>query len=344
MIVREIQAGEEISWDTYVRNCAYSTPQHLFAWKNVMEAAFKSKTYYIVAEENGAIQGVLPLIHVRSLLAGNYLTSLPGGICTDKAEAAHLLYEYARGLVDADKAKYLILRDGRIKWDFPSVVTNEEHVTFLIEIPSDINRTKPLMKKRTRQVINQTGNHGMSTLTGIENLDKYYPVYQRAMRELGTPTLGVDFFNKMAAQFNGELELITILYHGEMIGGGFIHPIHETVHCLWSGLLHEHYKVHPSYLLLWSAINYAHENGYGFVDIGRCRKNSGGYVFKKSFGGREQQLFQQIYLNGSGRAPNVGAERKADYKYQIFVSIWRLLPLRLTELLGPVLRKQMPFG
>lgn len=60
MIVREIQPGEENNWDQYVLKCPYSTPQHLFGWKKVMEEAFNSKTFYIVAEENGTIQGCYP--------------------------------------------------------------------------------------------------------------------------------------------------------------------------------------------------------------------------------------------------------------------------------------------
>lgn len=344
MIVREIQPGEENNWDQYVLKCPYSTPQHLFGWKKVMEEAFNSKTFYIVAEENGTIQGVLPLIHVKSLLAGNYVTSLPGGICTENDDAARQLYEYAREMVDAGKAKYLILRDGRKKWDLNNIVTDEEHVTFLIEVLADPQDIKSQMKKRTRQLINKIDNHRMMGKVGIENLKEYYPIYQRAMRDLGTPTLGHDFFNMLVSQFPGELDLISILHNHEILGGGFIHPFTDTVFCLWSGILHNQYKYHPSYLLQWKAINYAQENGYRFVDMGRCKKDSGGYDFKRGFGGRELQLYQQFYLNGLNRAPNVGGERKADIKYQIFIKIWRLLPLQITELLGPVLRKQMPFG
>lgn len=344
MIVREPQVGEGTIWDNYVRNCQFGTPQHLFAWKQVMEEAFHSRTHYLLAEENGSLQGVLPLIHVRSPLTGNYMTSLPGGICTESDEAARLLFEHARELVIKQNARYLILRDGRRKWDLPDTEVNEEHVTFLLVIPSDLEELKHRMKKRNRQVINQTHNHGMSGKFGIANLDEYYPIYSRAMRELGTPTLGLRFLKIVAARFPGELELITILHQSKIIGGGFIHPFRDTVFCLWSGLLHEEYKHHPSYLLYWKAVSYAHHNGYLLVDLGRCQKNSGGYVFKRGFGGKELQLYQQVYLNGRNKAPEVGAERKADSKYRLFTSVWRHLPLPVTEILGPLLRRQLPFG
>lgn len=309
-----------------------------------MEDTFRSRTYYLVAEDQGVIRGVLPLIHVKSLLAGDYVTSLPGGICTDDEEAARQLFDHARGLVDANRAKYLILRDGRRKWDFPDVRTDEELVTFIIEIPADVQSLKHFMKNKTRQVVNTTSDHGMRGIAGLENLQDYYPIYQRAMRELGTPTLGYDFFNQMALQFPGEFELITILYQNNIIGGGFIHPVKDTVFCLWSGLLHGQYKHHPSYLLIWKSINYAAEKGYRYVDLGRCKKNTGGYYFKHGFGGKEFQLYQQFYLHGTDRPPDVGGERKADFKYRIFVKVWRNLPIPVTEVLGPILRKQMPFG
>ena len=164
------------------------------------------------------------------------------------------------------------------------------------------------------------------------------------MQAIGTPTLGSGFFESMCSHPQVETNLISIYYQDKIVGGGYIAPFRQTVYCLWSGLLREYYELRISHLLYWEAIKYAHQNNYKQVDLGRCRENSGGFVFKKSFGGHPQPLYQQFYLNGTTKAPRVGAEMGEDIKYRLFTAIWRRLPQPLTEMLGPKLRKQIPFG
>ena len=50
MHVREMRDGEEARWDDFVHSCEHSTPQHLSAWKKVMEQSFQSKMHYLLAE------------------------------------------------------------------------------------------------------------------------------------------------------------------------------------------------------------------------------------------------------------------------------------------------------
>jgi serine/alanine adding enzyme len=344
MIVREIEAGEESRWDEFVCSSPFSTPQHLFAWKRVMEDVFNSETHYLLAEDNRRITGVLPLLHIRSFIGGHYFTSLPGGICTDNPDAAEGLFIRARDFVKQYNAKYLILRDGRHKWELPEVKTDEAHVTFLIEIKPDLDEIRQAMKKRTRQLINQTSRNGLAINRGIEQLEDYYPIYAQAMRNLGTPTLGLTFFKKITVHSPGMIDLITLFRDGRVLGGGFISPFQQNVFCLWSGSLQKHYDLHISYFLTWAAIQYAYEQGFRWVDLGRCMKNSGGYKFKKTFGSQLQQLYQQTYMNGTGKPPSVGAAKAEDAKFRYFIKLWNHLPLGITEVIGPKLRKQMPFG
>jgi FemAB-related protein (PEP-CTERM system-associated) len=344
MQVREITRGDEKHWDAYVRKSIYSTPQHLSAWKRVMEEVFNSETHYLFAENNGEIVGVLPIIHINNLIIGNYLTSLPGGMCCESNEAAAVLLNYAIDIVKASKANYLILRDGRKKWELPGMITDEEHVTCIIEMTPELDQLRKAMKSKTRQLVNQSSNNGLTIKLGLQNLNEYYPVYSKSMRELGTPTMGVKFFKAIATHLTQETDLITIHHQEKIVGGGFIGPFKETIYCLWSGLLRDYYDLRTPYMLSWAAIKYAHERGYKYVDLGRCRKNSGGYDFKLRFGSHARQLYQQVYLNGVNRVPKVGSELRADKNYRVFVTAWRALPQSITEALGPVLRKHMPFG
>ncbi len=344
MEVRELRDGDWVQWDEYVRCADLSTPYHLVRWKNVLEETFGSETHYFYLAENGKIIGVLPLVHINSVLAGHYVTSLPGGLCAENEQAAEILLLRAEQLVKASGAKYLILRDGRKKWDLPNLITDENHITFMIELNSDPELTKSTFKKRTRQLVNKAVRSNLESVPGMENLAEYYPVYAQAMKELGTPTLGFAFFRSMAENLPGESNLLTIYHEDRIVGGGFMAPFKETVYCTWAGTLREYYRLRPVHLLVWSTINYATDRGFHWLDLGRCRKESGTYVFKKDFGAEPLQLYQQFYLNGPHQPPSVGADMEDDPKYRAFVKIWRWLPIPITEFLGPKLRKRVPFG
>jgi FemAB-related protein (PEP-CTERM system-associated) len=344
MIVRKILKGEEDRWDEFVRVCVHSTPKQLSGWKTVMEEVYNNETHFFLAEENGEITGVLPLIHIKSLIAGHYVTSFPGGLCAKDVRTADALLDRAKELVKAVNARYLILRDGRKKWELPELVTDTDHVTFLIEVAPDLKQTKRTFDKRTRNKVNQSTRNGLKSVTGLANLDEYYPIFAKAMQDLGTPTQGLAFFKSVAANLTSTTDLITIYEDDKVLGGGFFSPFKQMIYAAWAGMLREYYHLRISHLLYWETIRYAHQKGYRCVDLGRCRKDSGGFHFKKSFGGQVQQLYQQFYLNGIEEPPKIGGSREENLKYQLFTTMWRKFPQPITELLGPELRRRIPFG
>jgi hypothetical protein len=278
------------------------------------------------------------------MLSGHYVTSLPGGLCASNEEVAEALLEQAKKLVRAEGAKYLLLRDDRKKWELPELVIDEDHVTFLIELGPGLDQVQKTFRKRTRQLVNQALRGDLQAMTGIQMLDRFYPTFSKAMRDKGTPTLGLDFFRTAVAHLPGQMSLIMLCFEEQVVGGGFMAPFKDTIHCNWSGMLREFYPLRPSHLLVWEAIRYGFENGFRWVDLGRTRKNSGGYTFKKAWGGEVQQLYQHSYLNGVTEPPAVGGSLEEHARYRVFVSMWQKLPLPVAELLGPELRKRMPFG
>ncbi len=344
MQVLELQNRDREEWDRYVLGSARATVFQLAGWQTVIEGAWGLRSHFLLAKEGEQITGVLPLLRVRSRLSGNFFTSMPGAICAKDDTAAHALVEHAKELVKAHRASYLILRDSRHRWDLPEMVTNEDHVTLMVKLAADPDQVRRSFQKRTRQLVNTALRNGLKVKTGAEHLESFYPTYARAMRDLGTPSPGLDFFRKVVTQFPAFTDLITVYSADRVVGGGFLAPFRDTVYCTWAGLLREFYEQRSSHLLIWETIQYGCQKGLQWVDLGRCRKGSGGYVFKKDFGSEGQQLYQQFYLNGITRPPAVGAGMEDDLKYRLFVNVWRRLPLAITEALGPQLRRRMPFG
>src|SRR4030067_1391664 len=85
--IAEIQDYERIK--NYVEKAASSSLYHNSHWGIVIEKSFGHKYYCLVCEEkNGFVQGILPLVHMKSRLFGNNVVSLPyfnyGGVRSEE--------------------------------------------------------------------------------------------------------------------------------------------------------------------------------------------------------------------------------------------------------------------
>lgn len=344
MEVLELGAKDKANWDAFVRNSDQATVYHLAGWKDVMEETFGTETHFLFARENDEVLGVLPLIRVSSVVSGRFLTSMPGGMCARDDRSAAALLGRAKELVRAHGANYLILRDSLMRWDDPELRTNEEHVTMVVKLSPDTEQVWRGIKKRARQLTNKAVRVGVEITNGTGSFEESYPAYLRAMRDKGTPTLGIRFFRNIMSEFPDHFKFFVVRHDEQILGGGFVTPFKDTVHCTWGGMRREFYHLRPNHLLYWETLKYGAENGFQWLDFGRSKQDSGTYVFKKNWGAEPRPLYQQFYLNGITEPPALGASREDSAQYRLFTSGWRRLPLPLTEVLGPQLRKRMPFG
>src|SRR5215472_15189733 len=92
-------APDAAAWDAYVGAREDATGYHEWAWRRVFTTAFRHEPVYLFARRGDAIEGILPLVHINSLLFGRTLTSLPflnyGGVVADSSPAAQALLRAA---------------------------------------------------------------------------------------------------------------------------------------------------------------------------------------------------------------------------------------------------------
>ena len=93
--VRPLEANDAARWDAYVNAHPDATFFHRAGWRRVIEDAFGHRTYFLLAERDGELVGVLPLAEINSRLFGHSLGSLPfcayGGILADHDAAYRAL-------------------------------------------------------------------------------------------------------------------------------------------------------------------------------------------------------------------------------------------------------------
>ena len=112
--VRLYQNSDKQLWDAYVMRHPDSTHCHLSGWKDVIEKAYGHIGYYLLAEEDCKIKGIVPVFHIKSFLFGNQLVSMPflnyGGILADNEETEIALLSEAVKLGQKLKASTIELR------------------------------------------------------------------------------------------------------------------------------------------------------------------------------------------------------------------------------------------
>src|SRR5881296_1592285 len=78
MPVRIYTDADTSRWDRYVEGAATATGYHHTRWKRVMEKTFRWPTQYLLSEDGqSVVNGVLPLVTLKSRLFGHFLVSLP---------------------------------------------------------------------------------------------------------------------------------------------------------------------------------------------------------------------------------------------------------------------------
>ena len=102
------------AWDDYVGGHPDSFYCLTTAWRDVVEAVYGHRSYYLMAREGTALRGVLPLFLVKSRLFGRVLASGPfasaGAVCADDDAAGNALVERAIKVAREQRVGYLELK------------------------------------------------------------------------------------------------------------------------------------------------------------------------------------------------------------------------------------------
>ena len=88
MSIRLADVRDEAKIDRYVKISDITNTYHDFRWGKIAEKSFGHKFYVLLSENaEGVMDGILPFVHIKSWMFGNYMVSMPyfnyGGVCAD---------------------------------------------------------------------------------------------------------------------------------------------------------------------------------------------------------------------------------------------------------------------
>ncbi len=342
MNVSESQPEDKKAWDEFVFHTRGAVPFHLSGWQAVMQKSYGFPSWCLAAREAGRIEGVLSLFKVSSKLLGTSVTSLPGGICTEKPAAATALLERAKEIAHASDA-CLIIRDSRHRWDGEGG-WREYSSCCVRELPPDSQVLRKQLKRQLRQHIRKAEALGVQTHTGTGHVDEFYSAFCDLLHEKGVPVFSRAFLDAVVKEVCDQFVITTALLDGRVIGAIFHLTLRDTMFAIWGGASSRYREFRPSHALWWESMRYAADTGCRYLDMGRSPRGSGSEAFKQRWGSKPLPTYS-LYLSTDGQAvyDPVGAHDN-NARYRLFTEIWRRLPRPVVRSLGPRLRRHIPFG
>jgi FemAB-related protein (PEP-CTERM system-associated) len=307
-----------------------------------MREALGHETLYRVAvDADGKAVGLLPLVHVRSRLFGNYLLSMPflndGGPLGSPAARAAL----GQAAVDEARGRRVDLLELRGREPVPgeSFSTSERKLTVLMELgESSETLWKEGLRSKVRSQVRRPMKEGMEARFGHELLDAFYDVFSRTMHDLGTPVLPRRFFTSIAEHLGEQVIFCTVEHEGTPLAAGCGFLWNGEYEITWAGSLREASRMAPNMLLYWSLMEESIRRGARTFNFGRCSPGSGTHRFKRQWGGDDLPLpWSQWSKDGVATTPNPDSP-----KYRLATNVWSRLPLAVTNRLGPPLARLLP--
>ena len=330
-------------WDAYVNSHPQATNYHQYAWKKVIEESFGHEGLFLSArKESGAICGILPLIHMKSRLFGDFLVSLPflnyGGVLCDDLSCEEVLLEEAQKLKTRLNVGSVELR--HLNRKCAELTTKSHKVTMILDLAQNEEDQWKKFDPKVRNQVRKAEKNGLQVISGrMELLNGFYEVFCRNMRDLGTPVYGKEFFQNVLDTFPASTRILSVTLNGRTIASGFMAWFKDTVEVPWASSSRDHLDLCPNNLLYWEAIKLGVCTGAKKFDFGRSTPGGGTYRFKKQWGAESVPLYWQYLVAEGSSMPELNPSNP---KYRLAIEVWKRLPIGVTKFMGPRIVRSIP--
>ena len=340
--VRLLQPQDYPRWDAFVAACPEATFFHRAGWQTIIERVYGHKTWFFYAERDGQIVGVLPLAEIKSRLFGHSLAALPfcvlGGVAATD--------EQARPLLDAAAEKVAReLRVGHLEYrnllpahpGDPSWYQKELYVTFRKEISADDDENMNAIPRKQRAMVRKGIKLGLSAELD-EDVERFFTCYSTSVHRLGTPVFPKSYFKVIKEVFPAETEIRIIVKDGQLIAGVMSFYWRDEVLPYYGGGMPAAREVAGNDYMYWNLMQAAAARGVRIFDFGRSKLGTGAFDFKKNWGFSPTPLAYEYKLIAATELPD---NNPLNPKYQLFIKMWKKLPIGLANALGPHIVKSL---
>jgi len=331
-----LSASDHEAWDAFVAAHPDGTFFHQVAWADIIRRAFGHTPHYLVAKRAGAVVGVLPLVHQRSLLFGQSLISVPfcvygGPLALDEAALAALT-EAAEQLMQRLGLGVMEWRGRLPMAEAPGwQVRDDLYVTFRKTFTADDDANLKAIPRKQRAMVRKGIDRGLTSRVD-RDVDGLYRIYAESVRNLGTPVFTKRYFHILAEVFGEALNVLTVL-EGDQPRAAVLNFIwRDEILPYYGGGTAEARACYANDFMYWEVMRHSAAQGLRLFDYGRSKVGTGAYAFKKNWGFTPEPLPYRYRLAEGAAIPD---HNPLNPKYRLFIAAWRRLPLFAANRLGP---------
>jgi FemAB-related protein (PEP-CTERM system-associated) len=257
-------------------------------------------------------------------------------VCGESYEIQDLLLNEAIKIAEKKNAESIELRHTTNV--FNSLPTKTAKVSMRLDLPQNPDELWHSFSSNLRRKIRKPTKEGFSWQYGREGeLDNFYTVFSRNMRDLGTPVYSKGFFRNILQEFPDSTWIGTVKTKGgRPIASAFLVGFRDRLEIPWVSSLRSYNRHYANLFLYWNMLKFASESGYKVFDFGRSTLGEGTYKFKEQWGAKPVQLYWHYWAKNGRPLQQLNPKNP---KYRLAIYIWKKLPVSLTKLIGPEIRK-----
>lgn len=309
---------------------------HRPLWLQAVERGTGQRALGLVAERGSEIAGWLPLSEIHSPLFGRALVSsgfaVGGGPLAASPSISDALCHAAEELALRRSAPTIELRGGRAPADWHS--TDKAHCNFSGQLAADDEAQLLAIPRKARAEVRKglAGDFTVTVGSGGGDRAAHYACYAGSVRNLGTPVFPRNLFSAVLDGFGGDADILTVRHQGLPVASVLTLYHRGTAMPYWGGGTRAARGLRANERMYYELMLHARRRDCTRFDFGRSKTGSGPYFFKKNWGFEPKPLTYSSWSAPGTKPRNIDP---TDAGYSARIALWKKLPLRVANLLGP---------
>jgi serine/alanine adding enzyme len=371
-VFHEIQAPIEIAagalvaidpvtdhrYDEFVSGCSRAGAYHAGAWARILSSAYGARPRYLaLADDEGELKAVLPLMASRGAVSGRRLRSLPvvpfAGPAGTSLDAEAALAGAACRVADERGTPLMMnARTPGYEEHVPQLRCVTVNPTWVTPLTGDADGLRRGWKKSSNNLFRSIAKSEKAGIRvregqGDSDLRDFYRLYlgtMRRHRSLPRAWRQMKLDQSMLGP-SGVFRLFIAEHESRPVAAAIFHAFGDTVDLLYNGSDDSARDLRPNFALYWHAINWAIEHGYRRFDWGEAQEGGPLSRFKAQWSADRVAAYRYDY-NPSG-APGESRADRIRNTHDVFDApgergrgqravdaVWARTPLTLTRAAG----------
>jgi FemAB-related protein (PEP-CTERM system-associated) len=219
----------------------------------------------------------------------------------------------------------------------PDWPVKDLYVTFRKAIDRDSEKNMLAIPRKQRAMVRKGIKEELHAEID-ESVDRHYDLYSESLRNLGTPVFSKRYLEILKETFGEACDIVTILKGDRPVASVLNFYFRDEVLPYYGGGTQEARAVAGNDFMYWQVMERGREKGCRIFDYGRSKRGTGAFDFKTYWGFEPEQLYYEYYLVKRREVPNLSPTNP---KFGKAIELWRRMPLRLTQIVGPPVAKYL---